>query len=138
MATNRAFLLACATVATLSLSAASSTRADAKPCHTEDSTPRQERTCLIRSAIRSVVTETAKQTAMAKQAAMEKQAAAKQAPKAKQAAAKQAKSATPAALAGSPCLNKGYNKGTVIFRDTCTGEWAQREPNTPDTRASGN
>jgi hypothetical protein len=70
MATNRAFLLACATVATLSLSAASSTRADAKPCHTEDSTPRQERTCLIRSAIRSVVTETAKQTAMAKQAAM--------------------------------------------------------------------
>ena len=120
MATNRAFLLACATVVTLSLSAASSTRADAKPCHTEDSTPRQERTCLIRSAIRSVMTETAKQAAMAKQAA-----------------AKQAKSATPAALAGSPCLNKGYNNGTVIFRDTCTGEWAQREPNTPDTRASG-
>jgi hypothetical protein len=69
MATNRAFLLACATVATLSLSAASSTRADAKPCHTEDSTPRQERTCLIRSAIRSVMTEAAKQAAMAKQAA---------------------------------------------------------------------
>jgi hypothetical protein len=84
------------------------------------------------------MTEAAKQSAMAKQAAMEKQAAAKQAPKAKQAAAKQAKSATPAALAGSPCLNKGYNKGTVIFRDSCTGEWAQREPNTRDTRASGN
>jgi hypothetical protein len=151
MATNRAFLLACATVATLSLSAASSTRANAKPCHTEDSTPRQEGSCLIRSTIRSVMTEAAKQGAMAKQAAMEKQAAAMQAAKAKQAAAKQTamakeaatsteagkpmaptasptvKSATPAAPAGSSCLTKGYYDGTVIFRDTCTGEWAQRE-----------
>src|SRR5262245_14481937 len=154
MATNRAFLLACATVATLSLSSVSSTLADAKPCHTEDSTSQQERSCLIRSTIRSVMTEAAKQAAVAKQAAMEKQAAAKQAAKAKQVAAKQAamakeaatstaaakpmapmasqtvKSATPAAPAGSSCLMKGYYKGTVIFRDACTGEWAQREPNT--------
>jgi hypothetical protein len=162
MATNRAFLLACATVTLLSLTAASSTRADAKPCHTEDSTPHQERSCLIRSAVRSVMAEVAKQAAMAKQPAMEKQAAAKQAAtekqaaemqaaKAKQAAAKPAamakeaatstaagkpmapaaspmvKSATPAASAGSPCLTKDYNDGTVIFRDTCTGEWAQRQ-----------
>ena len=145
MATNRAFLLACA----LTLTAASSTRADAKPCHTEDSTPRQEKSCLIRSAVRSVMAEVANQAAMAKQRAMEKQAAAKQAAKAKQAEAKQAaivkeaatgtaaakpmlpaesptvKSAIPAAPATSSCLTKGYYDGTVIFRDTCTGEWAE-------------
>jgi len=147
MATNRAFLLACATVATLSFSSVSSTRADAKPCHTEDSTSQQERSCLIRSTIRSVMTEAAKQAAVAKQAAMEKQAAAKQAAKAKQAEAKQAAvakeaatgtaaakpmaptanpSATPVAPEGSSCLTKGYSNGNVIFRDTCTGEWAQR------------
>src|SRR5262245_9391449 len=128
MATNRAFLLACATVATLSFSSVSSTRADAKPCHTEDSTSQQERSCLIRSTIRSVMTEAAKQAAVAKQAAMEKQAAAKQAAKAKQAKqaaiAKEAatgtagakpmaptasptvKSETPAAPEGSSCLTK--------------------------------
>jgi hypothetical protein len=143
MATNRAFLLACATVATLGLSVASSTRADARPCQTEDSTPRQERSCLIRSAIRSAMTEAAKQAATAKQAAKAKQAAAKQAAMAKEPATSTAaakpmaptaslsvKSATPAAPAGSSCLMKGYYKGTVIFRDACTGEWAQRESNT--------
>jgi hypothetical protein len=145
MATNRAFLLACATVATLSLSSLSPTPADAKRCHTEDSTPRQERSCLIRSTIRSIMTEAAKQAAMAKQAAVEKQAAAKQGAKAKPAeVAKEAttgtaaakpmapaasptvQSATPAAPEGSSCLTKGYYNGNVIFRDTCTGEWAQR------------
>jgi hypothetical protein len=168
MPTNRAFLLACATVAAVSLSAASSTPADAKPCHTDDSTPRQERSCLIRSTIRTIMTETAEQAAMAKQAAMEKQAAI-QAAKAKQAAAKQAaakqaamqeqaaakqsvmakeaasntttlnspapadkppsEAAEPATQprAANPCLTKDYlDNGAVIFRDTCTGEWAER------------
>src|SRR5262245_42729028 len=90
MATNRAFLLACATVAILSLTSVCSTRADAKPCHTEDSTPRQERSCLIRSTMRSVMAEVAKQAATAKQPAMEKQSAAEQAAKAKRTEAKQA------------------------------------------------
>src|SRR5262245_2548642 len=147
MATNRAFLLACATVATLSLSSVSSTRADAKPCHTEDSTSQQERSCLIRSTIRSVMTEAAEQAAVAKQAAREKHATATEAGKAKEAEPKQAAvakeaatgtpaakpmaptanpSATPVALEGSSCLTKGYSNGNVVFRDTCTGEWAQR------------
>jgi hypothetical protein len=164
MPTNRAFLLACATVAAVSLSAASSTPADAKPCHTDDSTPRQERSCLIRSTIRTIMTEAAEQAAMAKQAAMEKQAAAMEAAKAKQAAAKQAamqkqaaakqsvmakeavsnatalnspapadkptsEAAEPATQprAANPCLTKDYlDNGAVIFRDTCTGEWAER------------
>jgi hypothetical protein len=163
MPTNRAFLLACATVAAVSLSAASSTPADAKPCHTDDSTPRQERSCLIRSTIRTIMTEAAEQAAMAKQAAMEKQAAAMEAAKAKQAAAKQAamqkqaaakqsvmakeaasnatalnspapadkptsEAAEPATQprAANPCLTKDYlDNGAVIFRDTCTGEWAE-------------
>jgi hypothetical protein len=149
--TNRAFLMACATVATLGVSTASSTPADARPCHTKDSTPRQERSCLVRSAIGAVMTEATKQAAMAKQAAMEKQAAAMQAAMAKKAAAKQAamaqeeasnaaaaksmaptgnpttKAATPAARAVSPCLTKDYlDNGAVMFRDNCTGEWAQR------------
>jgi hypothetical protein len=90
MPTNRTFILACATVATLALSAASSTPADARPCRTADSTPRQEGSCLVRSAISAVMTEATKQQAAAMKAAMAKQAAAMKAAMTKQAAAKQA------------------------------------------------
>ena len=127
MFTNRTFLLACATVATLGLTAVSSTPADARPCHIADSTPREERACLLRSAIRNAISEAATQAAMAKQAAMQKQAAAKQAAMTKQATAKQAAAnvpAAPAAPAISTCLTKEYlDNGAVKFRDTCTGEW---------------
>ena len=68
MPTNRTFLLACATVATLGLSAASSTPADARPC--------REALCSVRSAI-----EGAMQAAMAKQ--MQAQAGAMKAAMAK-------------------------------------------------------
>src|SRR5262245_33795834 len=72
MPTNPAFLLACATVATLGLSAASSTPADARPC--------REGSCSVRSAIAGAM-----QAAMAKQmqAAMAKQAGAMKAAMAK-------------------------------------------------------
>src|SRR5437899_985415 len=96
MLTNRAFLLACATIATLGLAAMCSTPADARPCHTADSTPREEKACLLRSAITAAVSEAAEQAARARQAAMEKQAAAKQAAMAKQVAAKQAATNAPA------------------------------------------
>ena len=79
MLTNRAFLLACATVTTLGLTAVSSTPADARPCHNADSRPREERACVLRSTVRNAISEAVTQAAMAKQAAMEKQAAAKQA-----------------------------------------------------------
>jgi len=85
------------------------------------------------------MTEAAKQAAIAKQAAKAKQAEAKQAAIAKEAAtgteaakpmaptaSPRVNSATPAAPEGSSCLTKGYSNGNVIFRDTCTGEWAQR------------
>jgi hypothetical protein len=39
------------------------------------------------------------------------------------------KAATPAAppLVAAPCLTKEYlDNGTVMFRDNCTGDWAQR------------
>ena len=65
MPTNRAFLLACATVVTLGLSAASSTPADARPC--------REGSCSIRSAISALMTQATKQQAGAMKAAMAKQ-----------------------------------------------------------------
>ena len=89
MLTNRAFLLACATVTTLGLTAVSSTPADARPCHNADSRPREERACVLRSTVRNAISEAVTQAAMTKQAAIAKQAAAKQAAMAKQAAAKQ-------------------------------------------------
>jgi hypothetical protein len=144
MHTNRAFLLAYTAVAVFGLALVNSTPADAKPCHSADSSPREERLCLVRSAIRNVVSEAGKQAALAQQAAAQKQAAAKQAAIEKQAAAKQAAlakqaSATqappanqaPAKQASAPptrtCLTKEYlDGGAVKFTDTCTGEWAQR------------
>jgi len=128
MLTNRAFLLACATIAGLGLAAACSTPADARPCHTENSTPREEKACQLKAAITAAISEAAEQAAAAKQAAA-KQAAAKQAatnaPAAKCGSAT-TNATTPAAPAVVSCLTKEYLNGTVIFRDTCTGEWAQR------------
>jgi hypothetical protein len=133
MLTNRAFLLAYTAVATLGLAFVNSTPADARPCHAADSSPREERLCLVRSAIRNAVSEAGKQAALAQQAAVQKQAAAKQAAMEKQAAAKQAalakqapaKQASPLPIA--TCLTKEYlDGGAVKFTDTCTGEWAQR------------
>jgi hypothetical protein len=131
MLTNRAFLLAYTAVAVLGLALVNSTPADARPCHSADSSPREEKLCLVRSAIRNAVSEAGKQAALAQQAAIQKQAAAKQAAIEKQAAAKQAALAKQPAVqkASSPptCLTKEYlDGGAVKFSDTCTGEWAQR------------
>ncbi len=125
MLTNRAFVLACATIAGLGLAAVRSTPADARPCHTADSTPREEKACLLRSAITAAISEAAEQAAAAKQAAKAKQVAKQSATDAP--AAKCGTNATaPAAPTVASCLTKEYLNGTVIFRDTCTGEWAQR------------
>jgi hypothetical protein len=133
MLTNRTFLLAYTAVATLGLALINSAPADARPCHTVDSSPREERSCLVKSTVRAAVSEVGKQVAMAQQAAIEKQAAAKQAAIEKQAAAKQAALAKqlPPKQASAPpvatCLTKEYlDNGAVKFTDTCTGEWAQR------------
>ncbi len=133
MLMNRAVLLAYTAVATLGLALVNSTAADARPCHTADSSPREERLCLVRSAIRNAVSEAEKQAALAQQAALQKQAAAKQAAVEKQAAAKQAALAkqAPAKQAAAPaagtCPTKEYlDNGALKFTDTCTGEWAQR------------
>jgi|SRR5262245_4815467 len=88
MPTNRAFLLACATVVTLGLSAASSTPADARPC--------REGSCSARSAISALMTQATKQQAGAMKAAMANQmkaAMAKQAGAMKAAMANQMKAA---------------------------------------------
>ena len=143
MHTNRALLVAYTAVAVVGLGLVNSTPADARPCHSADSSPREEKLCLVRSAIRNVVSEAGKQAALAQQAAAQKQAAAKQAAIEKQAAkqaalakqapttqaalAKQAQAKQSSAPTSGTCLTKEYlDSGVVKFTDTCTGEWAQR------------
>ena len=126
MLTNRAFLLAYTAVATLGLALVNSTPADARPCHTADSSPREERLCLVRSAIRNAVSEAGRQAALAQQAAVQKQAAAKQAALEKQAAAKQAALAkqAPAKQASAPpvgtCLSNVHRRGANRKRFACS------------------
>jgi hypothetical protein len=56
MLINRTFVLACATVVTLSIAAASSTPAQAQPC-SEKRSERERQECSIRSAIYTAVSQ---------------------------------------------------------------------------------
>jgi membrane protease subunit (stomatin/prohibitin family) len=115
MLMNRTFLLACATVVTLGITAAGSTPAYARRCSDADS-DRQEAACYIRSAIYQAKAAAAQRQQM--QAARAQQ-------QAQQAAA--ARVTKPNAASPESCgLTKEYVNGTVKFRDTCTGEWAER------------
>ena len=113
---NRAFFLACATVVTLSIAAASSTPAQAQPC-SEKRSERERQECLIRSAIYTAVSQAESAAARAQQ----QQAAA--APVTK-----------PTATSSPPEKSCGVTEytvdGAVKFRDTCTGEWIQQDNNT--------
>jgi DNA segregation ATPase FtsK/SpoIIIE-like protein len=142
MLMNRTFLLACATVVTLGITAASSTPAHARRCSDADS-DHQEAACYIRSAIYQAKAAAAQaqqmQAARAQQQMMRQQQmqAARAQQQAQQAAAVRAQqqAAAPrvtkptATLTSSPCLTKEYVDGAVMFRDTCTGEWAQQNNN---------
>jgi hypothetical protein len=66
MLINRTFVLACATVVTLSIAAASSTPAQAQPC-SEKRTERERQECSIRSAIYSAVSQAESAVARAQQ-----------------------------------------------------------------------
>ena len=105
MLMNRTFFLACATALTLGIAAATSTPAHARPCSKADSN-REE--CLIRSAIYTAVSEAEAAHTQHQQAAVAR-AQQQQAPE------------------KSCGLTKEYVNGAVKFRDTCTGEWAQRD-----------
>ena len=129
MLTNRAFLLACATVTTLGLTAVSSTPADARPCHNaEFHTSRgkgvfaqvHHQECHFRGCHPGCHGEAGGHgEAGCSQAGRHGEAG-----RGKQAAAN-APAAT-AAPAVSTCLTKEYlDNGAVKFRDNCTGEWAQ-------------
>jgi membrane protease subunit (stomatin/prohibitin family) len=135
MLMNRTFLLACATVVTLGITAASSTPAHARRCSDADS-DRQEAACYIRSAIYQAKAAAAQaqqmQAARAQQQMMQQQQmqAARAQQQAQQAAAARVTKPN-AALSPESCgLTKEYANGTygtVKFRDTCTGEWAERD-----------
>jgi membrane protease subunit (stomatin/prohibitin family) len=117
MLMNRTFLLACATVVTLGITAASSTPAHARRCSDADS-DRQEAACYIRSAIYQA-------KAAAAQAQQMQAARAQQ--QAQQAAAARVTKPNAASSPDTCGLTKEYANGAVKFRDTCTGEWAERD-----------
>jgi hypothetical protein len=75
MLINRTFVLACATVVTLSIAAASSTPAQAQPC-SEKRSERERQECSIRSAIYTAVSQAESAAARAQQAGAQQQAAA--------------------------------------------------------------
>ena len=130
---NRTFFLACATVVTLSIAAASSTPAQAEPC-SEKRTERERQECLIRSAISSAVSQAEAAAARAQQA-RDQQQAQKARPKQQAAAAPATKPAATSSPTESCGLTKEYVGSAVKFKDTCTGEWAQQDINTQPKKA---
>ena len=145
---KRTFLLACATVVTLSIAAASS--AQAQPC-SEKPTERERQECLIRSAIYTAVSRAEAAAASFQQASAQQQAQKAAAVRAQQQAtaaratkptAASSPEAKPTATSSPPeksCgLTKEYVNGAVKFRDTCTGEWAQQDNNTQPKQQDNN
>jgi len=131
MLMNRTFFLACATVVTLGIAAASSTPAQAQPC-SEKPSQRERQECLIRSAIYTAVSEAEAAHAQHQQAAA---ARAQQ----QQAAAARVTKPTASSPPEKSCgLTKEYVNGAVKFRDTCTGEWAQQDNNTQPKQQDNN
>jgi len=121
MLMNRTFFLACATVVTLGIAAASSTPAQAQPC-SEKPSQRERQECLIRSAIYTAVSEAEAAHAQHQQAAAAR-------------VTKPTASSPPEKSCG---LTKEYVNGAVKFRDTCTGEWAQQDNNTQPKQQDNN
>jgi hypothetical protein len=132
MLMTRTWLLSCATVLTLGITAASSTPAHARSCSDADSN-RQEAACYIRSAIYQAKAAAAqaqqKQAARAQQQMMQQQQmqAARAQQQAQPAAAPRVTKPTAASSSESCGLTKEYANGNVKFRDTCTGESAERD-----------
>jgi hypothetical protein len=107
MLMNRTFFLACATVVTLGIAAASSAPAYARPCSKADS-DRERTACYVRSAIYRAEAVASEALAKSKRS-------------------RDGSAKTNAASSPATCgLRKEYHNGAVRFRDTCTGEWAQQ------------
>jgi hypothetical protein len=132
MLMKRTFLLACATLVTLGVSAAGATPAHARHC-SDAATDRQEAVCYVRSAIYQAKAAAAQaqqmQAARAQQQMMQQQQmqAARAQQQAQPAAAPRATKPAAASSSESCGLTKEYANGNVKFRDTCTGEWAERD-----------
>ena len=138
MLMNRTFFLACATVVTLSVAAASSTPAQAQPC-SEKRSERERAECSIRSAIYTAVSQAEAAAARAQQQQRQQAAAARAQQQRQQAAAARAQQQQQQQQQQAPeksCgLTKEYVNGVVKFQDTCTGEWAERDNNSQPKKA---
>jgi hypothetical protein len=131
------FFLACATVVTLSIAAASSTPAQAQPC-SEKRSEHERQECLIRSAIYTAVSQAESTAARAQQARAQRQAQKADAvrPQQQSAAAPVTKPAATSSPPEKSCdLTKEHVDGVVKFQDTCTGEWAERDNNSQPKKA---
>ena len=128
MLMNRTFFLACATALTLGIAAATSTPAHARPCSKADSN-REE--CLIRSVIynaQAAASEAATEAAKLQSSRGGSTAKSKGDSKPTKPTMPTAGTRPNAASSPATCgLTKEYVNGAVKFRDTCTGEWAQRD-----------
>jgi|SRR6516165_2650474 len=133
MLMNRSFFLPCAAVVMLGIAAAGSAPAYARHCSDLDS-DRDRTICYVRSAIyraEAAASETKAKYEARHEAKRARDGSATRLPD----VSKTTKSTTSTAetksnTASSPAtcgLTKEYDNGTLTFRDTCTGEWAQRE-----------
>jgi hypothetical protein len=122
MLMNRTFFLACATVVTLGIAAASSAPAYARPCSKADS-DRERTACYVRSAIYRA--EAAASEALAKSKRSRDGSTAARLRRHLAPTAENPADIKTGASAGTACLTKQYlETGAVLFKDTCTKEWA--------------
>src|SRR6516165_583887 len=121
MLMNRSFFLPCAAVVMLGIAAAGSAPAYARHCSDLDS-DRDRTICYVRSAIYRA--EAAASEAKAKYEAKHARAGSTTKPPD---VSRTAKSTSPGDAKTACGLTKEYIGGALTFRDTCTGEWAQRE-----------
>jgi hypothetical protein len=123
MPMNRTFFLACATIVTLGIAGASSAPAYARSC-SDLNTDRERTACYVRSAIYRA--EAAVSEAKAEHDAKAKHARTNSTTRSTDVSRTEKSTTSPGDTNAGCGLTKEYVNGTVKFRDTCTGEWAEK------------
>ena len=121
MLMNRTFLLACATVVTLGITAASSTPAHARRCSDAIPTARKRRAISGAPYIKPKLRRRRREPG-------QQQMKGSSRPATGATGRRISRNKTKCSLVSRSCgLTKEYVNGAVKFRDTCTGEWAERD-----------